>query len=126
MLVLVWKGYLSSPRARRVYDSMQVSANVMGPSPAGLLAWAKDTDQFVAEKSRCEHNQRVGCCRYCSKQAHTRDQKPGRVLMGKAGAFPETIKHTAIENKQENTCHDEGHQQPQGVPGIKDVWAFCF
>ena len=50
-LVLVWMGYLSLPRARRVYDSMQVSANVMGPSPGGLLAWAKETDQFVAEKT---------------------------------------------------------------------------
>ena len=34
-----------------------------------LLAWAKETDQFVAEKSRCEHNQMVSWCTYCSSEA---------------------------------------------------------
>lgn len=124
-LVLVWMGYLSLPRARQVYDSMQVSANVMGPSPGGVLAWAKETDQFVAEKSRCEHNQMVSWCMYCSSEARTRDRKPGRVLPGKAGALPETMKHTAVENKHRNTYRDRRAPVATNCTGVKGVRPFA-
>lgn len=124
-LTWVLVGCLSLPWARRVYDSMQASANMMGPSPRGLLAWVKDTDQFVAEKSRCEHTQMVSWCAYCSNEARTRDQNPGHVPTGKAGALPETKKHT-VGTSTETPIAAAGHREPQATPGGKGVWACCF
>lgn len=116
-LTWVRVGCLSLPWARRVHGSMQVSANMLGPSPGGLLAWAKDTDQFVAEKRRCEHNQMVSLCAYCSNEARTRDQNPGRVPTGKAGALPETRKHTVVTST-ETPIAAEGRWEPQATPGV--------
>ena len=96
-----------------------------GTQPRRLLAWAKETDQFVAEKSRCEHNQMVSWCTYCSSEARTRDRKPGRVLPGKAGALPETMKHTAVENKHRNTYRDRRAPVAANCTGVKGVGPFA-